>query len=845
MLRSPNRNGRAVVDSAGRKAVRELRHKPYSLATGTGRALADVEPNVLAGPGGTRVARRSSEAGRVNSLPPGPLPSAGLSIKERRVRTGVSSLSTSYTASSVSSLVTSAGSAPRMQIFDEGAQEPSPTRMRPVAGTIRAADGTVSLVHRTTGERVATSASPRRSLSSRRAAEVRRESRASSTRSRGSSSRASRLARSGSSSSSIGTSPLMPSPNDELQRLRAQVQHEAGELDPEVQGVLALARTRALSHVIARPRPRLRRSHSMAAPFNVHANGVRDSPSKLMRSLSLYSPHSQHKRRDLPTPDLDVGAMELSVDVGNSQGGAGGGRTVTPWRAEYLDGPLPTTRNMVRECSGVSADLVAQLLVETQQAPASRELNFLIIDCRYPYEYQHGHIASAVNLWTRSSLIDALIQSPLPANFRLIFHCEFSTQRGPDLCSMLRLADRHVGMEKYGVAFDESHLHYPNCYVLRGGYKEFFGAYPELCTPSAYMTMDDERYKYQLAACRRHRSSSIRERSRSCSDLAAVLAGEPTLFAPAASQPPPLSRNKLATPGRWNHAPRWERENAMPEFASILAQALPDVTEENASVHPLIRRARMELAHALATTPLASRAASAALFAPERALASRASNAASISDSDDDCSTVWVDSQQRAGCGLSGYVSFDDDDEDDDDVCPENSVETADHLVLPPGTGSPRAVPRPISSRRALVRHLSLSAITEDDRDFESPSGLCASPASGVFSSGSQTTISLRGAAERPYKLGRRSRQLLQASVAGCESDIDSDDEDSSSSSSSGPIIFAGTAVSTSNGIVTSASLSTLLGESSAPSSPMVMAPEPRLASSDEAPLFVMDESDE
>lgn len=48
----------------------------------------------------------------------------------------------------------------------------------------------------------------------------------------------------------------------------------------------------------------------------------------------------------------------------------------------------------------------------------------------------------------------------------LIFHCEFSSERGPRMCRFIRKRDR--AMNEY------PRLHYPELYILKGGYKEFF-----------------------------------------------------------------------------------------------------------------------------------------------------------------------------------------------------------------------------------------------------------------------------------------------------------------------------------------------------------------------------------
>lgn len=80
---------------------------------------------------------------------------------------------------------------------------------------------------------------------------------------------------------------------------------------------------------------------------------------------------------------------------------------------------------------------------------------YAIVDCRYPYEYEGGHISGAVNIFSNEDLIEKFFSENLTTSHMivpppskasqsgtevsivrrtaLIFHCEFSSKRGPKL----------------------------------------------------------------------------------------------------------------------------------------------------------------------------------------------------------------------------------------------------------------------------------------------------------------------------------------------------------------------------------------------------------------------------
>ncbi|KAM9059558.1 M-phase inducer phosphatase 2 isoform 1-T1 [Megaptera novaeangliae] len=136
---------------------------------------------------------------------------------------------------------------------------------------------------------------------------------------------------------------------------------------------------------------------------------------------------------------------------------------------------------------------------------------FVIVDCRYPYEYEGGHIKTAVNLPLERDAETFLLQRPitpcsLDKRIILVFHCEFSSERGPRMCRFIRERDR--------ASNDYPSLYYPEMYILKGGYKEFFPQHPTFCEPQDYRPMNHEAFKDELKTFRLKTRSWAGERSR-------------------------------------------------------------------------------------------------------------------------------------------------------------------------------------------------------------------------------------------------------------------------------------------------------------------------------------------
>ncbi|NXK69709.1 MPIP2 phosphatase, partial [Sylvietta virens] len=119
----------------------------------------------------------------------------------------------------------------------------------------------------------------------------------------------------------------------------------------------------------------------------------------------------------------------------------------------------------------------------------------IVVDSRYPYEYEGGHVKGAVNLPLQRDVEEFLLEQPivpLDASKRviIIFHCEFSVERGPKMCKFLRQMDRS--------RHEYPKLHYPELYVLKGGYHEFFFQFPSHCEPQDYRPMEHPAFKEEL-----------------------------------------------------------------------------------------------------------------------------------------------------------------------------------------------------------------------------------------------------------------------------------------------------------------------------------------------------------
>jgi len=176
-----------------------------------------------------------------------------------------------------------------------------------------------------------------------------------------------------------------------------------------------------------------------------------------------------------------------------------------------------------RECvQTISTETLKNVL----EGEYNDKCDYVIIDCRFPYEFEGGHVINAKNLYTEEqienyffpSFNDQNIQQQSPATttstggkrLAVIFHCEFSSKRGPFAWQKVRELDR--GYNAWPT------LQYPDIYLLDGGYKNFYKNNPSLCEGKSdvkYVSMLDKEFKPQLQLHRREENKRLLKRSQS------------------------------------------------------------------------------------------------------------------------------------------------------------------------------------------------------------------------------------------------------------------------------------------------------------------------------------------
>ncbi|KAI0031492.1 hypothetical protein K488DRAFT_79028 [Vararia minispora EC-137] len=180
--------------------------------------------------------------------------------------------------------------------------------------------------------------------------------------------------------------------------------------------------------------------------------------------------------------------------------------------------------------------------------------SFQVVDCRFDYEYNGGHVPGAININTTQALeeyflgphMDKPIASTSGVGAKkkiLVFHCEFSVKRAPTFAKYLRSKDRSMNGHNYPKVF------YPEIYVLEGGYCGYFKESRARIRPTGYVRMDDPHH----AASRKEDLDQFRKgkfgRTRSYAYGDAMLGGTSSKVIKRSSAPTGGSHNLFAAAG--------------------------------------------------------------------------------------------------------------------------------------------------------------------------------------------------------------------------------------------------------------------------------------------------------
>lgn len=157
--------------------------------------------------------------------------------------------------------------------------------------------------------------------------------------------------------------------------------------------------------------------------------------------------------------------------------------------------------------SRISAETLADVITQPERWEVCE---YLIVDCRYPYEFDGGHVKGAINLFEPADVEHAFLSEDrkINRNTVVVFHCEFSSQRAPKMYGHIRNLDRKMNLKNY------PKLDFPHMYIMDGGYKDFFSKFEDLCE-GGYTMMCDPDHGEELKACHTRYKSLWQDRGMS------------------------------------------------------------------------------------------------------------------------------------------------------------------------------------------------------------------------------------------------------------------------------------------------------------------------------------------
>ncbi|EFO96892.1 CRE-CDC-25.3 protein [Caenorhabditis remanei] len=161
-----------------------------------------------------------------------------------------------------------------------------------------------------------------------------------------------------------------------------------------------------------------------------------------------------------------------------------------------------------KDCSSVYRKISAETLIKAMEGTDQKEFfkKYVLVDCRYEYEFVGGHVKGAINLFHTELARNFFFDDE--GNKKLdvvpIFYCEYSQKRGPQMADTLRSMDRLLHPEMYPSCM------YEEIYVLEGGYRNFYDHSVKVdnmkfCDPQGYIEMADLKFEKELQKYRYHK----------------------------------------------------------------------------------------------------------------------------------------------------------------------------------------------------------------------------------------------------------------------------------------------------------------------------------------------------
>ncbi|XP_061179615.1 M-phase inducer phosphatase-like [Saccostrea echinata] len=212
------------------------------------------------------------------------------------------------------------------------------------------------------------------------------------------------------------------------------------------------------------------RRDSKGSPLTKRRKHVTSSRKRIQKSLSF----GDCPRKSPPTDQSEV--LQFVERVTQEEDLVGDGSATHS---------LPTIPGKHADLKSVTNETVSKLVNgEFDDVIGS----YQIIDCRYPYEYEAGHVKNALNLYKESDAETILSFKENQGDNEgkrhiLIFYCEFSSERGPKMYRNVRKADRAMNQDQY------PKLNFPEMYLMHNGYKCFFENQKRFCEPEDYKPM--------------------------------------------------------------------------------------------------------------------------------------------------------------------------------------------------------------------------------------------------------------------------------------------------------------------------------------------------------------------